>query len=434
MGTHITKTPAPVTRPARLRVAAYARISETKGNTPQSLSAQVSYYNQKIANTPEWEFAGVYADAGVSGTSSDRPQFRELLKACDRGAVDVVLTKSISRFARNTVDLLETVRHLKDRGIEVIFERENIRTLSGDGELMLSILASFAQEEAWSVSANVKWGIRKNFEKGITNQMCVYGYIWTGSEFIINEKQAEAVRYIYKRFLEDAQYSEIIRECEAHGYEAYYGGRFTPAAIKMILRQERYTGNTLLGKSFNPYPGHHGMKNTGQAPMYWAEGTNPVIIDQETFDKVQPLLEARTARNRYAMHNQTITVFTKRIWCGPCNAKAHRYLAYRDDNGREFQGWRCSFKTKGKPHKCLHSTIREDRIIEICCLLNKTTTFTDELFDTTVDRVVMVAPNTADFHMVDGRTYRVRYTKGRYCKPVTDDDITLLADSEEVSC
>lgn len=430
MAVRITQTPAPVATSRRLRVAAYARISETKGNTPASLSAQISYYNQKITENPDWEYAGVYADAGASGTNTDRPQFRRLLGECESGRIDLVLTKSISRFARNTVDLLEVVRHLKALGVEVIFERENIRTLSGDGELMLSILASFAQEEAWSVSANVKWGIRKNFEKGITNQMCVYGYIWTGSEFIINEKQAEAVRYIYRRFLEDAPYADIIRECEDLGYEAYWGGRFTTAALKMILRQERYTGNTLLGKSFNPYPGHHGMKNTGQAPMYFAEGTNPVIIDQTTFDKVQPLLEARTARNRRAAHNQTITVFSGNVWCGPCSAKAHRCLAYRDKEGHEFRGWRCPRRIKGKPNQCEGHILREDRIKEITCLLTGATTFTDELFRTRVNRVVMTSPGEVEFQLCDGRRFQIVYSRGKYARPISVEDIALLEEGE----
>lgn len=422
MGTTITQMPAPIAAVKRLKVAAYARISETKGNMPGSLSAQVSYYNDKIAKNPEWEFAGVYTDAGVSGTSTDRPGFRQMLTDCDAGKIDMIVTKSISRFARNTVDLLEVVRHLRANNIEVVFERENIHTLSGDGELMLSILASFAQEEAWSVSANVKWGIRKNFEKGITNQMCVYGYTWTGTTFVINEKQAEAVRYIYQRFLEGARYCDIIRECATHGWEAYWGGDFTTAALKMILRQERYTGNTLLGKSFNPYPGHHGMKNTGQAPMYFAEGTNPVIIDQETFDRAQISLAERTARNSKYAHNQTPTVFSGNIWCGTCDKRANRCHVRWSEN--KIYGWRCANKAKQRHTRCSWESIREDRLKEITCLLTGTPKFTDDLFSSRVEKVVMPADKVAVFHMRDGRVFEVAFTKGKYARPVTMNDVT----------
>lgn len=419
--THITRTTTPVVAPKRIRVAAYARISETKGNTPASLSAQVSYYNDLISKTPQWEFAGVYSDAGATGTNLARPGFQALLEAARAGDVDVILTKSISRFARNTVILLETVRELRNLGVEVRFERENISTFTADGELMLSILASFAQEEAWSTSANVKWGIRKNFERGITNQMCVYGYIWTGDEFVINERQAEAVQFIYRRFLEGTIYADIIRECEAAGYEAYRGGRFTTAALKMILRQERYTGNTLLGKSFNPYPGHHGMKNTGQAPMFFAEGTNPRIIDQATFDAAQVALAQRTKANKRSAHNQTVTVFSGNVWCGACQARANRAVNRWD--GVSHPVWRCPRRAKGKPASCEGGAVRESRLKEITCLITGKASFTDDLFARHVKQVVIWSPCMVRFHLRDERVLEVTFTKGRYATALTAADL-----------
>ena len=159
------------------KVAAYARISMESERMNHSLSAQISYYNSLIQKNPEWEFAGVYADDGISGTGiAKRTEFQRMVADCEAGKIDIILTKSIQRFARNTVDLLETVRHLKDIGVEVRFEKENISSMSGDGELMLSILASFAQEESRSISENVKWGTRKRFEQGIPNgQFQIYG-------------------------------------------------------------------------------------------------------------------------------------------------------------------------------------------------------------------------------------------------------------------
>lgn len=420
----IAPTPAQRPVPTKKRVAAYARISEVKGNTPQSLSAQVSYYNNLITENPDWEFAGVYLDAGITGTSTKRPGYQDLMTQCEEGQVDLILTKSISRFSRNTVDLLASVRHLKTLGVEVRFERENISTFSGDGELMLSILASFAQEESWSTSANVKWGIRKGFERGVTNQMCVYGYTWTGSEFIINEHQAEAVRYIYKRFLEDARYADIIRECIAIGYEAYWGGPFTSAAIKMILRQRRYTGNAILGQWYNPYPGHHGARNTGQAPTYFVEGINPVIIDQETWDKVQPLLEARTKANNRQPHGVTLTIFHNKVSCGPCQCNANRATHHTTVDGTQIKSWKCPRRDKKRTYWCEGGSLREDRIMQATCLLTGADEFTEQLFIENIKQVTILRKGWFSIETVDGRLYEIHYSRGKKAKPLTLDDFT----------
>lgn len=180
------------------KVAAYARISMESERMNHSLSAQISYYSSLIQKNPDWQYAGVFADDGISGTGiAKRDEFKRMIEAADNGEIDIILTKSIQRFARNTVDLLETVRHLKDIGVEVRFEKEHINSMSGDGELMLTILASFAQEESRSLSENCKWGIRKRFEKGIPNgHFRVYGYRWEGDELVIVPEEAEVVRRI----------------------------------------------------------------------------------------------------------------------------------------------------------------------------------------------------------------------------------------------
>lgn len=177
------------------RVAAYARVSMDSERLMHSLSAQVSYYSELIQKNPEWIYAGVYADEGITGTlKSKRNEFKRMLEDCENGKIDIILVKSISRFARNTVDLLDTVRHLKGLGIEVRFEKENINSLSSDGELMLSILASFAQEESRSISDNVKWGTRKRFEKGIPNgRTRVFGYRWADDILVVEPDEVEIV-------------------------------------------------------------------------------------------------------------------------------------------------------------------------------------------------------------------------------------------------
>ena len=196
----------------RKKVAAYARISQENERMMHSLSAQVSYYSEMIQKNPDWEYAGVYADSGISGTGmKNRAEFLRMLQDCEDGKIDIILTKSISRFARNTVDLLQTVRHLKEIGVTVRFEKENIDSTSGDGELMLTILASFAQEEAVSTSLNYTWARRKNFEKGKPQaRFRVFGYRWDGWDLIVEPKEAEIVREIYSRYLNGDSLRSIL--------------------------------------------------------------------------------------------------------------------------------------------------------------------------------------------------------------------------------
>ena len=195
--------------PTRKKVAAYARVSKDTERLLHSASAQVSYYSELIQKNPEWEYAGVYVDCGITGTLTyKRDEFKRMLTDCEAGKIDIILTKSISRFARNTVDLLETVRHLKSIGVEVRFEKEGIHSFSEDGELMLSLLASFAQEESRSISENVKWGIHKRFksgEIGVANKHILgYQYDEEQKKYIIIPEEAESVRWMFQMYIDPA--------------------------------------------------------------------------------------------------------------------------------------------------------------------------------------------------------------------------------------
>ena len=192
--------PAP-SAPKLTRVAAYARVSSAKDAMPHSLSAQVSYYNSLIQRHPGWIFCGVYADEGLTGTRVDRENFQRLLADCRAGKLDMVVTKSISRLARNTVTLLETVRELKNLGVDVYFEEQNIHSASADGELMLSILASYAQEESLSDSENQKWRIKRNFESGLPWNCTMLGYRYDNGTLVIHPEEAAVVRQIFDSYL-----------------------------------------------------------------------------------------------------------------------------------------------------------------------------------------------------------------------------------------
>lgn len=211
----------------RKRVAAYARVSMDTERLMHSLSVQVSYYSELI-QTPGWEYAGVYADEGISGTKMDsRPEFVRMLADCEAGKIDIIFTQSLSRFARNTVDTLNVVRRLKELGIEVRFEKENIWTFDSKGELLITIMASFAQEEVRSLSENVKWGLRKRFEQGVPNgRFHVYGYRWEGDHLVIQPDEATIVRRIFQNFLQGKSRLETEREFAAEGITTAKGCRF----------------------------------------------------------------------------------------------------------------------------------------------------------------------------------------------------------------
>ena len=251
---------------AKKRVAAYARISMESERMHHSLSAQISYYNALIQKKPEWEFAGVYADDGISGTGiAKRTEFQRMLADCEAGKINIILTKSIQRFARNTVDLLETVRHLKDIGVEVRFEKENINSMSGDGELMLSILASFAQEESRSISENVKWGTKKRFEQGIPNgHFQIYGYRWEGDHLVVEPEEAKIVKLIFDNFMNGLSAESTEKQLEEMGVKSYKGVHFSNSSIRQILSNVTYTGNLLFQKEYVSDP------NTG-----WKIHTKP---------------------------------------------------------------------------------------------------------------------------------------------------------------
>lgn len=282
----------------RKRVAAYARVSMDTERLMHSLSVQVSYYSELIQNTPGWEYAGVYADEGITGTKMDsRPELVRMLADCEAGKIDIILIKSLSRFARNTEDTLNVVRRLKELGIEVRFEKERINSLADEGELLITIMASFAQEEVRSLSENVKWGLRKRFEQGVPNgRFHVYGYRWEGDHLVIQPDEATIVRRIFQNFLQGKSRLETEREFAAEGITTAKGCRWVDSNIKVVLTNVTYTGNLLLQKEYITDPiAKKRKKNRGELTQYYVEGTHEAIIDKETFDYVQQEMARRKA-------------------------------------------------------------------------------------------------------------------------------------------
>lgn len=398
--------------PARKRVAAYARVSMESDRLAHSLSTQISYYNDLIQNNPEWEFAGVYADSFISGTSVERrAEFKRMIQDCEDGKIDIILTKSISRFARNTVDLLNTVRRLKELGIEVQFEKERIRSLSGDGELMLTLLASFAQEESRSISENIKWGARKRFQKGIPNgRFRVFGYQWEGEHLIVIPDEAVIVKRIYQNFLEGKSRFETEREFAAEGITTRRGFRWSNHSIKTVLTNITYTGNLLLQKEFttDPITKKH-IKNTGQLPQYFVENTHEPIIDMKTFRLVQEEMARRRELGPFANKSLNTTCFTRKLRCGKCGSfftrctrpiRVKYHSALQPSNGR-YHVWSC-----GRHHKntslCESNEIPEI-ILKMCCSeVLGLDEFDEQIFTKRIERIDVPYKGLLLFNFIEG--------------------------------
>lgn len=322
----ITKTTAAAPSLPRLKkVAAYARVSCGKDEMLHSLAAQVSFYSDYIQRHPDWEYAGVYADVAVTGTTDKRPEFQRLIKDCNNGKIDLVLTKSISRFARNTVDLLETVRELKGLGVNIFFEEQNIHTQSGDGELILTILASYAQEESRSVSENQKWRIRKNFKEGKpSNSIRVYGYEYRNENLTVIPEEAEVVRMIYSDFLSGMGRNAIMKKLLRIAAPTKNGGDWSESSVSSILSNEKYIGDMRLQKGFiADHLTKRWKRNSGELPQYYIEGNHEPIVSREVYEAVQEEI-ARRAEKANRPRKPAPSEFTGIIRCHKCGANFRR--------------------------------------------------------------------------------------------------------------
>ena len=392
--------------PKLKRVAAYARVSVERGRTLHSYSAQVSYYNELIQKNPEWEFAGVYADLGISGTRIEkRNDFKRLLQDCEEGKIDIILTKSISRFARNTVDLLNVVRHLKELGIEVRFEKEGISSLTGDGELMLSILASFAQEEVISTSNNIKWAIKKKFESG--KPQCrykIYGYRWDGDNLVIEPEEAKIVKLIFQMYLNKVSAERMEIELKEMGVIATNGGYFNIGTNRDMLLNITYTGNLLLQKSYTPNPlVRRKVKNNGELPKYYVENNHEAIIPMEMFIQVQEERKRRKAEGQRANFGKNITCFSCRVKCPICGKNYMRNSRSKNSDGIKAHIWTCGTRLTGGSKACPGKTINEIALKRVSAKVLGLDEFDSNAFDEQIKKVIVIGDDLLEFHFNDGK-------------------------------
>lgn len=309
-------------QPKMKRVAAYARVSSGKDAMLHSLSAQVSRYSEMIQTHPGWLYAGVYADEAKTGTKDSREGFRALLNDCRAGKIDIVITKSIARFSRNTVILLEAVRELRALGVDVFFEEQNIHSISAEGEMMLTILAVLAQEEAMSVSNNQKWRVRKNFREGRPWNTTMLGYRNENGILTVVPEEAAVVRKIYAMFLDGMGAQAISNQLNEEGFKTRFGNPFSYTGIRRILRNYAYTGNLLLQKTYS----EDGITkrrrvNLGELPMYHAEGTHEAIITADDFSRVQEEMKRRAEKFTPKHQGKAEYPFSSLITCAKCGKR-----------------------------------------------------------------------------------------------------------------
>ena len=391
------KTPAKL--PSRKRVAAYARVTTGKDAMLNSLSAQVSYYSSFIQRRLDWEYVGVYADEALTGTKDNRPEFQRLVADCKVGKIDIVITKSISRFARNTVTMLETVRELKLIGVDVFFERENIHSMSGDGELMLTILASFAQEESRSVSENCKWRIQKKMKKGeLVGFFGMYGYDYKNGEVTVNEEQASVVQQIFAWYIGGLGTAKISKRLNEQGIPSMMGGRWSAPRVGDLISNEKLTGNAMLQKFYSTdHLTKKQKRNRGEKPRYFVEGTHPAIIDTEVFETAQRIRQERAAHVNASDSSENVYPFSGKIFCEQCGKHYKRKKAVGKWN------WQCStYLQEGKAF-CPAKQVPEETLMAVAAEVLGLAVFDEAVFKNKITAVRIPGNNRLVFIFSDGR-------------------------------
>ena len=350
-------------KPKKKRTAAYCRVSSSSEEQLRSYAAQTQFYTEMLSADKSCEFVGVYADEGITGTSAKkRPQFMAMIEDCRAGKIDAVITKSVSRFGRNTVDTLIYTRELKLLGIDVYFEKENLHSVSSDGELLLTLMAAFAESEAETMSENIAWGFRKRYAEGNTDCLPmhnVYGLdrdTVTG-EIFIREDEAIVVRRIYDEFMTGVntqQISNRLNECGVPTHRK--GAKWHNKTVINILQNEKYCGDVLFQKTFSPGALCHCKQNRGELPQYLLRDAIPAIIDKKLWEITQ-LEYARRVKQFYGQPSPE-QPFTGRIFCGVCG-RTVVHSAFK--SGGSFKTWwRCSTKVTRmtKPEDIPHDDSR----------------------------------------------------------------------------
>lgn len=381
----------------KTRVAAYARVSSGKETMLQSLSTQVNYYKKMFHENDTWEFIGVYADEALTGTKDSREEFQLLLKDCRAGKIDMVITKSISRFARNTVTLLETVRELKAINVDVFFEEQNIHSLSGEGEMILTFLATFAQEESRSVSENMKWRIKKDYNEGIMwgGKPCL-GYNLENKKLILVPDEAEIVRLIFQLYIAGNGADRVGKILDSKGIKPKNSKIWNRSSIMTILSNYNYTGDLILQKTFRE---NHLTKrkviNDGELDRYIVKESHEAIISHEMFEEAQIIRSQQARKIRPNIINKHYA-FIGMVRCGICGrAYTRKTISFRNT-------WNCSLTTTKGKAACPSKLVPDSKIIEAANSVLNRTEFNEHYFNSKVKSIIVMPEKRLVFQMKDG--------------------------------
>ena len=359
----------------KLRVAAYCRVSTELEEQESSYEAQVEYYTRKIQETENWKLAGIYADDGKSATNTKkRDDFKAMIKDAESGKIDMILTKSVSRFARNTVDSLLTIRKLKEKNVAVVFEKEGVNTLDGTGEILITILSSLAQEESRNISENTRWGVVRKFEKGkvIVNHNKFMGYTKNeNGDLVIVPKEAEIVRLVFRLYLEGYSTGKIAKYLEEQKIKTATGlEKWHDTVVLKMLRNEKYMGDALLQKTYTvDFMTKKKVMSKGIVPQYYVEDDHEAIIPKDLFYRVQEELARRASVNKSAVTRKknmkskysSEYALTGILLCGECGQEYRRVTWAR--NGKKKIVWRCSNRLTNGTKYCKDSVTLEEGIL-----------------------------------------------------------------------
>lgn len=397
----------------KLRVAAYCRVSTETEEQNSSYEVQVAHYTEFIKKNNEWEFAGIFADDGISGTNTKkREEFNRMIDECMEGKIDLVITKSISRFARNTLDCLKYIRQLKEKNIAVFFEKENINTMDAKGEVLLTIMASLAQQESQSLSQNVKLGLQYRYQQGKVqvNHKRFMGYTKDeDGNLIIVPEEAEIIKRIYREYLEGKSLAGIGRDLEKDGILTAAGKpKWRPETIKKILNNEKYIGDALLQKTITvDFLTKKRVKNEGHLPQYYVENSHEAIIPKELFLQAQEELHRRN--NIYTGTDKNKRIYSSKYalstitFCGDCGDIYRR--VYWNVHGRKEFVWRCVTRIEEGPKACKNRTVKEGELYDaVMTAINRLLAGGDNMIKTLEENIHAVIGDTTEFQISEINT------------------------------
>ncbi len=398
------------------RVAAYCRVSTDNDDQANSFESQQRYFRQYIERNPDWELYAIFADEGISGTNTKkRKEFNRMIACAKNGDFDLIITKEISRFARNTLDSIFYTRDLKKHGVGVIFLNDNINTLDGDAELRLAIMSSIAQEESRKTSERVKWGQKRQMEQGVVFGRSMLGYDVKDGKMTINEDGAKIVRLIFRKFVDEGKGTHVIaRELREEGISPMRVKEWSNTVILRVIRNEKYCGDLVQKKTYTPdFLSHEKKYNRGQEEFVILKDHHEPIISRELFDKANRILDAKSLSQEGKAKHSNRYPFSGKIKCGRCGASyVARYKTRKD--GSQYKAWRCFEGAKhGSPHidkagnhvGCSGTSIRNEEAIHIMYLVCKQLTIdrqkiADNLIKT-IQKVISLDMTGADTNTLE---------------------------------